>query len=767
MCKRDKKELHKDQLIEELDRALEENYGEVGARVVYEKIEEYGDPEHGPAVQDLDLPEAVVRVLLKRGIQRLYRFQFEAYKHVLSGRNVVISAGTGTGKTEAFFLPLLKKVSEEVGSNPKSLILYPTKALARDQLKRFSDYTVFGVTSVSIYDGDTPRSVRARIASSPTTFVITNPDMIHVGLVYSPHVRKFVKSANTMVFDELHVYEGVLGSHVHHLFQRIKMCRESAPQVVASSATIGNPKEFAESLFGEDFVEVRGAIMRRGTAVHALVSTGLLSRWSIAVFVSKFLASRGLRFIVFVDSQQLAEMLTNVLRNRHGVEVMVHRAGIPAEVRRRVESDLRDGRLQGVVSTPTLELGIDIGSLDAVVLAAPPPSYAKYLQRAGRAGRRRKGYIFTILSDDPVDSYYARNPEKFLDQDIPPSAIEPRNEEVIKTHLVAFLLQQGRTIENDLPQVWRSVLGNLLAEGLVRIRGGVVLPQFSEARKFLSLREGIRSPGPVIKLVDLSTGQEIAERELPRALLELYPGSLYLYLGRPYRTLELDLSKLRAYLENAGDALEFYTRPLYTVDVSNFEVLAERDSELGVKLAYAHVELEMVVEGYVARDVFGGAILEVRHYSRPITFRYPTKAVLAKFEEFVELGFEGMAEAYHAIEHAVISAARVVCGAGLGDMGGVSYPSGDIVFYDADMGGSGLAKLLYSRFEKAVDVAYSIVSKCDCDDGCPRCVYSPYCGNNNRVLSRRKASYVLEQTTKSKPIVAQEPLKAKYGIPYV
>jgi len=759
--------LHRDHLIEELDRALEENYGDVGARVVYERIEEYGEPEPGPAVQDLGLSEAVVRILLKRGIRRLYKFQFEAYKHTLNGRNVVISAGTGTGKTEAFFLPLLKKASEEVGPNPRALVFYPTKALARDQLKRFSDYMVFGVTNVSVYDGDTPRSVRARIASRPTTIVITNPDMVHVGLVYSPHVRKFVASANIMVFDELHIYEGVLGSHMHHLFQRVKMCRGSTPQVIASSATIGNPKEFAESLFGEEFIEVRGTAMRRGTAVHALIFSGLLSRWSITVFVSKFLASRGLRFIVFVDSQQLAEMLTNILRSRYGIEVLVHRAGIPAEIRRKVESDLRDGRIQGVVSTPTLELGIDIGSLDAVVLVAPPPSYAKYLQRAGRAGRRRKGYIVTILSDDPVDSYYARNPEKFFDQDIPPSTIEPQNEEVVKTHLIAFLLQQGRAREGDLPQVWKSVIGDLLSEGLLRVRGEIVFPQFSEARRYLSLREGIRSPGPVVKLVDVDTDQEIAERELPRALLELYPGSLYLYLGRPYRTVELDLSKLRAYLERTDDALEFYTRPLYTVDVSNFEVTATRDSELGVKLAYAHVELEMMVGGYVAKDLFSGGIIETQHYGKPIAFRYPTKAVLTKFEEFDELGFEGMAEAYHAIEHAIISATRVVCGAGLGDMGGVSYPSGDIVFYDADMGGSGLAKLLYSRFEKAVDVAYSIVSRCDCDDGCPKCVFSPYCGNNNRVLSRRKAAYVLKQTIDGRPAVFLKPLEGRYGTPYV
>ncbi len=758
----------KDRLVGELDEALWANYGDAGAGVVYERVEEYGEPEPGPDVRDLGLPDVVEKVLLKRGIERLYRFQYEAYKHVLDGRNVVISAGTGTGKTEAFFLPLVKRVAEERGRNPRALILYPTKALARDQLARFSEYEVFGSVGVSVYDGDTPRSLRPRIASNPTPFIITNPDMVHVGLVYSRHIRRFVSTAETAVFDELHVYEGVLGSHVHHLFRRVKATRGGPPQVVASSATIGNPREFAESLFDEEFVEVRGTAMRRGTVVHALVSAGAMSRLTIVSFLASFLAGRGLRFIAFVDSQQLAELLTNVLRSRHGLEVMVHRAGIPAEVRRRVESDLRDGRIQGVVSTPTLELGIDIGSLDSVILAAPPPSYTKYLQRAGRAGRRRRGYVFTVLGDDPVDSYYTGHPERFFEQEVPPSVIEPENEEVAKTHLVAFLLQRGRAAEGDLPKVWRSALRDLLSEGLVRIdRRGFVVPLFAEARSYLSAREGIRSPGPVVKLVDSGTGEVIGEREMPVALLELYPGSVYLYLGRPYRTVELDLSNLRARLERAGDVLEYYTRPLYTVDVADYEPLEERGSELGVPLVYAHVKLEVRVEGYVVRDAYSGALVESAHYAEPLVYRYPTRALAVKFEEFDELGFEGMIEAYHAVEHAIISAARVACGAGLGDMGGVSYPSGDVVFYDGSIGGSGLAKLLYSRFERAVDVAHSILSRCDCYDGCPRCVYSPYCGNNNRFLSRRKALYVLEKMVSERPAVRREPLEERYGEPYV
>ena len=757
----------RDWLTSELDKYLESKYPRLDVRVIYEKVEDVGEPEPGPSIREIGLPDRLVGILEKRGIERLYKFQYEAYKYILDGNNVVIVAGTGTGKTEAFFIPLAKKIIETSAINPRALLLYPTKALARDQVKRFVDYGVYGKLGVSIYDGDTPEALRRKIAINPPPLIVSNPDMLHVGLIYSPYVRKFVETAEVFVFDELHVYEGTLGAHLHHLVHRVKLTRSEKAQFIASSATIGNPREFAECIFEEEFKEVRGSLARRGKVVHLLVSAGYMSRWSVVFSIAKFLADNNLRFIAFVDSQQLAEVVASVLDSRYGVNVAVHRAGLPYEVRKEVENKLREGELQGVVATPTLELGIDIGSLDAVLMAAPPPSYAKYLQRAGRAGRRKKGYVITILSDDPIDSYYVRNPAKFFDQELPPSVVEPFNEEVSKLHFVAYLLQVGRVHASKVPREWRLVLGDLVTEHVVRRLGSYVVAIYSVGHKYVSERGGIRSHGEVVEIVDINGSQPLASRELPLAVLELYPGAVYFYMKRPYEVVRLDLGSKRAFVRETPVSTQMYTRPLYVVDVVDYNVLEESVCKQSMKAAYAKVLLELRVYGYVVKDLYSGEVRALKVLEEPITYSYSTRAVLLKLPTTQDLSEYDHAEAFHAIEHALISASRIVCGAGLTDLGGISYPSGDIVVYDSAIGGSGVSKLLYVKLEKAINTAYELIAGCTCEDGCPRCIYSPYCGNNNKVLSRKKALYVLGEILSRRLAAETPPLEERSGKPLV
>ncbi|MEM0056947.1 MAG: DEAD/DEAH box helicase [Candidatus Geothermarchaeota archaeon] len=758
--------LLKDQLTTELDQYLKSKYPKFGVRVIYEKIEESGDPDEGPSVYEIGLPNSLITVLEKRGIRRLYKFQYEAYKRILDGYNVIIVAGTGTGKTEAFFIPLAKKILEKEASNPQCLLLYPTKALARDQIKRFLEYLTFGKLSIGIYDGDVSPSIRRKIAASPPSVIVTNPDMLHVGLVYSPYVEGFVKKAEAMVFDELHVYEGVLGAHLHHLVKRIELTKGEKIQFIAASATIGNPREFAENIFEEEFVEVYGSLKRKGTAVHILVSAGYASRLTVLASIAKFLADNDLRFILFVDSQQLAEILASIIE-RQSVEVAVHRAGLSYEVRRNVEQKLREGSLQGVVSTPTLELGIDIGVLDAVLLASSPPSFVKYLQRAGRAGRRKKGYIITVLGDDPIDSYYTKDPAAFFNRELTASFIEPLNEEVSKAHLIAHILRKGRENLRLLPIPWRSVVENLVSEGLIVKSGSYISPIYRLARKYFSEKSSIRSPGELIEVIEVSKGELLTTRELPIAILELYPGATYFYSKKPYEVIGLDIENKKAYLRPLEGSISTYSRPLHTVNVIDYVIHEEKVSGLGLEVVYAKVLVEDNVYGYLVKDIYGGEVLYTRKFDEPITYRFATRALLTRFPSLEEFDLLSSAEAFHAIEHAIISASRIVCGAGLTDLGGISYPSGDIVIYDAVVGGSGISKLLYTKFDKTVKTAFDIIRKCDCDDGCPRCIYDPYCGNNNRILSRKKALYVLSNIVSRKPLVKLHPLEDRYGDPIV
>ncbi len=737
-------------------------------RIVYSRREEVGEPEKGPYIGEAGFPKQLVDALKKRGIHRLYKFQWEAIKSILDGYHTVIVSGTGTGKTEAFLIPLIVKSLEEPGRKPKALLLYPTKALARDQLGRLHEFLGYGPVYATVYDGDTPRKDRRRIALNPPHILISNPDMIHVGLVLSPYIRRMIRNIDYIVLDEMHVYEGAFGAHVRAVIERVKRFCKKTPLFIGSSATIGNPERHGETLFGERVRVVYGPIWRRGVAYHVMVSTGYLSRWTVVSGVASILAEQGLRVLVFTDSQQMAEVVARIIRRSFGREFLVHRAGLPPDERRAVELKLSRGEVDGVVATPTLELGIDIGYLDAVVMASPPPSYAKYLQRGGRAGRRgRIGYVFMVLSEDPIDSYYERNPEEYYRQEIPPVYLEPGNEDVLRVHALALLLQQGMvSVKSIKGRGWISALEELVNEGLAVKTGYTYFPVWKVARRELLKYRSIRGAGPQVSIVDRSSNVVIGYRELPMAILDLHPYAIYLHSGRVYQSTGIDVDRRVAYVERLPDETPLYTRPLYTTDLIEYDVLMDRVSSRGVPLAYARVKISVIVEGYAVYTMFESERPSSTEYlSEPVVYTYSTRALLLKYPVNSEWDLMENAEAFHAIEHTLISATHPVCGASLGEMGGISYPSGDIVLYDGAHGGSGLARLLYERFEKAEELAYNIISNCKCFDGCPRCIYSPYCGNNNKVLSRRKAVKVLYNILYRRQAVYGKPCEKRHGKP--
>ncbi|RLI10893.1 DEAD/DEAH box helicase [Candidatus Bathyarchaeota archaeon] len=708
------------------------------AKLVYVRKEVVEEPELGPEVGQVGLHEVLVERLRARGIERLYKFQHEAYKAISAGRDVFLVSGAATGKTEAFVIPLLDRALKE---GARSAVIYPTKALARDQLARFLSYTVPFLLRMDVLDGDTPEKERARIYANPPHLLITNPDMIHFSLPRSGKFRRLLSGVGALVLDEAHVYEGSFGSHVRMIMERLKAFLGPDIQFVASSATIGNPDELGELLFDRPVQVIEGRPRRRGIAYHALVSSGLLSRWTVAARLIYVASRLGLRCLTFVDSQQMCEVVARIAK-REGAHVMVHRAGLLREERREVEDKLRSGELDGVVATPTLELGIDIGSLDAVIMAAPPPSYARYLQRAGRAGRRdRPGYIFTVLADDPIDAYYERRPERFFEQELTPVVFEPYNEEVAKIHLVALAMERGGRLKLDaLPKGWEGALELCLKEGYAVLKAGWLLLTKRAYREFRAY--SLRSAGREVRIIEAATGARVGTRSLPMALHDLHPGAIYLHQGRTYEVKRLDLERYVAYVKRMPDDLPFYTRPLYNVEVSGLALSANRRAH-GVEVAYGSGTITKTVWAYVIRHLYGGeeGLAEpapLVPLDEPVSWSFRTKLLVARYGEAAQ------PEAIHALEHAIIHAARPVVGAGLNDLGGVSYPTGHIVIYDATPGGSGLAKLLFKRLEKAHEIARDILANCDCEDGCPRCIYDPFCGNNNRVLSRKGALKLIE-----------------------
>jgi len=719
-------------------------------------------------VENLEIPNSLKRALKNYGINGLYKFQAETLNLYQNHDSIVIVAGTGTGKTEAFMIPLLNDMLKRGEKTPKpyAVIIYPTKALARDQLYRMKRLAEgqLGI-KVDVIDGDTPRQDRTRIYSQPPHILVTNPDMIHYGFLHSPHFRRLLSTISVVVLDELHVYRGVFGSHVKWIIYRLQRLVGDRIKYIGAGATIGNPEDLGEKLFGEKPVVVKGPSRRKGTAYHLLVSTGVGSRWSLASSIIAVLAKRGYKVLGFADSQQMAELIARIARKVYGVEIGVHRAGLPAEYRKEIEDKFREGLLRAVVATPTMELGIDLGDLDVVVMATMPPSYSHYLQRAGRAGRREKpGIIITLLGDNPIEAYFARRPSEFFSRKPEPSYIEPSNKEIAKIHLVSLLMQEGFIDVNSLPEELKAVVDEAKMLGLIKVVSGKLYPHWSKVRAYLESQGGLRSVGPQVMIVeDGSKKRKIGYRQMPQALYDLYPGAIYYHAGKSYLSVELDLNDMKALVRRLGADVNFYTKPLYTVDVLDV-VPIERRSSGPLTLVYADVKLNIMVTGYIVREEYTGRKLYVHEYKQPLSWSFYTKALLTKYPDPGIQNSIDKISGYHALEHALISAAKPIVGASDTDLGGISYPSGHIIIYDSVPGGHGASRLVYERLEAIHPIAERILVECDCEDGCPKCVYSPYCGNNNNFLSRRNAYKILRYTLKNYDTgikIKDEPISGK------
>ncbi|AAY79697.1 DEAD/DEAH box helicase [Sulfolobus acidocaldarius] len=717
------------------------------------------EPDLGAKVEDLPLGGNLKQMLKQVGIHRLYKFQEEAYNKISHGNNVMIVSGTGTGKTEAFLIPLLDLALK----GERSVLVYPTKALARDQLERVRRLASPLGVEMGVFDGDTPEKERKRLYENPPHILITNPDMIHIGLPLSYRFRRLIRTADHFVFDEVHSYDGVLGSHIRMISDRLRELTDY--HVIGSSATIDASPYLFEELFGVKGEIIYGSPRRKGVAIHALLNIGSASRWTLSAYLTAFLVKEGYKVLTFVDSQQMAELIAKITARFGEENIHVHRAGINKEDRLKVEESIKSGKIKGVIATPTLELGIDIGDLDVVIMAENPPNYTKYLQRAGRAGRRSKiGYIFTLLGEDPIDTYYLRKPTEFFNRKVLPLTFDVSNKEVVKIHAAAYLAEKGSLrLGRVIPKAWVKAYEELVKDGKVKIENNVVSalpPLYSYVRSTY-----LRSTGPIVGLYDRD-GNRLGERELPVALYDIYPQAIYFISKRNYIVEDVKLDSLRATLRRAKDDLSYYTKPVYSTHLLSFEEIEER-KVFGLPVKYGISEIMISVDGFATYEISGNKNKPKQEffYKEPIIFTYTTKGVLIKhpiLEEFNE--FDSI-EAYHATEHVLISSARVVAGASMTDLAGISYPTGHVVIYDSVVGGSGVSKLLYDRLEEAYDISIDITGKCDCEDGCPKCIYSPYCGNNNKMLSRRKSHRLMtkiklgefdnsvEQNINGKPIV--------------
>jgi DEAD/DEAH box helicase domain-containing protein len=721
------------------------------------------------AAEAPSLSGLVTERLRQRGVEQLWSHQSDAIDALRAGRNIVIATGTASGKSLCYQLPLVDSIVG--GSRDTTLLMFPTKALAQDQLRSFREWLVPDVVAAT-YDGDTGPDERAWVRGHANV-VLTNPEMLHMGILPT-HDRwaTFLLRLRYVVVDELHTLRGVFGSHVAHVLRRLRrLCEHygSSPTFCFTSATIGNPAELASRLCGLPVVAIEGDGSPQSERKFAVwqrplvdVHTGTRASANIetAMLLSRFV-SDGHQTLAFTRSRKGAELVATHARGALAQSstaggstapaVAAYRAGYLATERRELESQLANGELGGVVATSALELGIDIGSLDAVVLNGFPGTLASMRQQVGRAGRTsRRAAAVLIAGDDQLDQWYARHPTELLDRPAEAVVVNPDNPFVARAQIAcaAHELPLTHTDERYFGDALDDAVRDLVLDDELKPRGGAM---YWSGREPPAPRVGLRTGSSIeCQLVD-ADGQLVGTVDASRAFHVAHPGAIYLHQGRQYRVRELDVEHQVAVLDAADDADEF-TQPREETDIS----ILDTERTVAVGAGTAHLGSVTVLHDLVAyqrRRTSTNEVFEV------VPLDFPPRELTTRacwytvpLDTLLDAGLDAsrVIGAVHAAEHALIGLLPLFAICDRWDVGGVSmalHPqTGDptIFVYDGYPGGAGIAELAFAELTRHVRAAHELVRGCPCDDGCPSCVQSPKCGNWNEYLDKGAAVVVLE-----------------------
>jgi DEAD/DEAH box helicase domain-containing protein len=722
-----------------------------GSELAYLTREPARGAERAPVPEDLHprVREAIPA--------ELYAHQRETWDAARRGEHVIVTTGTASGKTLAFNLPVL----DELVRRPKSraLYLYPTKALAQDQARALSGYGVPRLKP-AIYDGDTPAEQRWQVRKWANA-ILTNPDMLHVGLL--PHHDRWgdvLHNLRYVIVDEAHVYRGVFGSHVGNVLRRLRRLASvygAEPQFLFASATIANPAELVEMLSGLSATVVSGDAAPQAERTVALWNPELLDeqlglRASPLGDASRLLAGlveRELRTICFAKSRRAAELIHRftVERVPHLAERLApYRAGYTPAQRRDIEQRLVSGELLGVSATDALELGIDIGHLDAAISVGFPGTVSSLRQQWGRAGRRGHGLAVLVASEDGLDQFFMREPELLLGRRVEAAISDWTNPRVLDGHVLCA------AFEGPVDDADRITLGDAAvdrAAELPELRRTPAGWTFS-GRDYPAARIGLRSTTPeAFTVVDASTGQVLGLVEKERAASTIHEGAVYLHLGESWLVRGLDLVARAALVEPfRGD---WYTQTKQETTTAIEEALRS-ERRLGLELAFGRISVTEQVVAYL-RKARGGQTIETIPLDLPPT-TFDTEAIWYLPEPEQLEGLEHMPRllgTLHAAEHAMIALLPLWAMCDRWDIGGLStnihFQTGrpTVFVYDGHPGGVGLVERGFEQFEGWVADTAAMIEGCPCSDGCPSCVQSPKCGNLNELLDKGGALTFLQR----------------------
>jgi DEAD/DEAH box helicase domain-containing protein len=760
-----------------------------------------------------ELHPDVLDGLARAGIERLYAHQERALRAAWAGPTIV-TTGTASGKSLCFNLPTLEVLCRD--ARARALYLYPTKALAQDQARGLAAFGLGERVRPAIYDGDTPREARAQIRRRANV-VLSNPDMLHLGILpnHGAWGELFANLA-VVVIDEAHVYRGVFGSHVANVLRRLRRIAAAygtAPRFLLASATIANPRELAERLTGLANVELidrdGSPTPRRQIAMWnpPLTDEALGARRSALAETAEIitrLVREGTRVICFIKSRKAVEILTRIvqqdlegigavgegaagrpaqttagegagpaLRNarpavsEEGVPlaelVVPYRGGYTPQQRRELEGRLMRGELRAVITTDALELGIDIGELDAAIVVTFPGTVASLRQMWGRAGRRGRGLAIYVAGEDALDQFFCRHPDEFLERPVEAAILDHESPQIYLAHLLCAAFEGPLSPEDAelLGPRWEAGAEQLAGRGELRRReNGAFVPRHPD--EYPAATVSLRSASlESFAIVDVLSGELLGTTEAAHAHTTVHEGAVYMHLGRAYEVRELDLEQRRALVAPFDG--DWYTQPKRETDTT-IERLLDRREALGIKLSFGEVNVTDTVLAYQRRRWSDHAQLDLVALDLPQT-SFSTQAL------WFELDSQALAEtvpseqllgALHATEHAQIAVLPLIAMCDRWDIGGLStnlHPQtgGPTIFiYDGHPGGVGITRAAFAGFEELCRDAHRLIEECPCRDGCPSCVQSPKCGNLNEPLSKLGARLLLASLEQQSPAARAE-----------
>ncbi len=717
-------------------------------------------PRQEPHYDDGKIVSQPLLDILKRfNVTKLYSHQSEGIKKIRQGLDVLISTPTASGKSLIYNVPVAESVLER--PSVRALYLFPLKALEQDQLKNLSEFInelPSGPISATIYDGDTSPGDRNKIKKKIPNIIMTNPDMLHRGiLAYHEKWAELFSNLAFVIIDEVHTYRGIFGSHLAQILRRLKrICSlyHATPQFILCSATIQNPHDLGRNLIGKELEVIsHGGAPKSGQHFLFLNPTTSTNFLATQLFVTCL--GFGLRTIAFTQSRKVTELIHMWVKQLSPTlddKVSSYRAGFLPEERRAIEKRLARGKLLGVISTSALEMGIDIGYLDVCLLVGYPGTIITTWQRGGRVGRSgRDSLIALIANQDALDQYFMQHPTHFFEQSFEAAVIDPENSHILRAHLPCAAAEVPLTLDDA--QFWPHEL----AGHLDMLEAGGKLSRTSEGRKrwFSTaknphLKVDIRSVGETYTIFDSQTGVAIGTIDGIRAFKECHPGAVYLHRASPYQIQRLIIDK-KDIIAQPTD-LGYFTQVRSEKETEIIKVTKSQPrGQFVVKLG--ELKVTETVTGYEKKRVPGQELIGVFPLDLP-SQTFETVGLWVKIEDLIrgmvrdeELHFMG---GIHAIEHATISLFPLFALCDRNDIGGISYTfhpqvgKAAIFIYDGYPGGVGLAQRGFDIILQLLEKTLDLIAGCPCEQGCPGCIYSPRCGSGNKPLDKKAAIVILE-----------------------